>query len=99
METGYTGPNDKESIQKPRRRWRICSRDKKEVVLSVDSVSKMEIGWKLTIVYLLPSGVRTSMSISNFCIDIATIKRLLPMVRWRSEVLMTTAKRLRSGMR
>ncbi len=67
--------------------------------LSVDSGSKMEIGWKLTIVFLLPSGVRTSMSISNFCIDIATIKRLLPMGCWWSEVLMTTAKRLRSRMR
>ncbi len=98
METGSTGHNDKVPIPKRLQKWRTCSRSKAGDVIGVTSTSKREISWKLTLASLALLAERIGMAISNYCIAIAMIRKRLPMVHRRREVLLTRAKPLRSRM-
>lgn len=98
METGSTGQNGKGPILKRLQKWRTCSRSNTGDVIGVTSTSKREISWKLTIASLALLAERICMSITNYCIAIAMIRKRPPMVHRRREVLLTRAKQVRSRM-
>lgn len=68
-------------------------------MLAAVSISKMEITWKLTTAFLWLLEEQTCMPISNAYTSTATIRKQPLLVHERQEVLMITAKRVRSRMR
>src|SRR5882757_1805877 len=75
MGTGFTGQQEKETIQKQQKPLEVFSKDNKGNVAGADCTSKKVICLKLTISSQNLLGERMRKRTSNSSIDTATIKK------------------------